>query len=454
MSFRKRGEILGGSSASSRVPARGIASDRTSHPTLARGTNPRDVRDVTKGVSRLSMQSMPQHVPVPLKLPDLDASHPGIRPSPATSQPTTSTGCQDLDRILGHMGLPLGQTLLVQEQGTTDFSSVLVKSFAAQGVIHNRTEASNAFLNGNTHLVVLTLNQQFAKELPGVYKGSRKDVKRSKVSLAESKVTVQNMLETSKAQPKVVDSAPQDLKIAWRYGLNDDAARSGKRTESELETYPNYSHAFDITSRLVPAPTSAELTLISPAQPFHIILAQLQAVFKKHEKKLIRVLLPNFMHPVMYPPEYSQLTVMLPLLHGIRSVIKKHSERAVLLTTVSSELYSKSGSQLLVAMENMFDSVVNLEPFPQEMLQFLERAYKSQPTKVQHGLVHLLKIPILSEKGEMHIMRSEYAFRNGKKKFEIEPWGIPIDDSEVQDSATSSGKPEDSTKNTTVSVDF
>lgn len=30
----------------------------------------------------------------------------------------------------------------------------------------------------------------------------------------------------------------------------------------------------------------------------------------------------------------------------------------------------------------------------------------------------------------MRVLRSEWAFRNGRKKFEIEEWGIPVDDAE------------------------
>ncbi|EAQ87965.1 hypothetical protein CHGG_04584 [Chaetomium globosum CBS 148.51] len=48
---------------------------------------------------------------------------PGIRPSPLDGRPTTSTGTSSLDQLLaGHGGLPLGTCLLVEEQGTTDFS--------------------------------------------------------------------------------------------------------------------------------------------------------------------------------------------------------------------------------------------------------------------------------------------------------------------------------------------
>ncbi|SCU84777.1 LADA_0D03730g1_1 [Lachancea dasiensis] len=449
MSFRKRGEVLGGPGAN-RVPTLGTAPGRLPY---RRTPGADELGNMTDRMGGLSMREAHGQTDstAATQAPQIDASHPGVRPSPATSQLTTSTGCQDLDKLLGHMGLPLGQTLLIQEQSATDFSSVLTKLFAAQGAVHNRADGSSAFSKGNTHLVALTLNQSFAKELPGVYQGSKKDVKRSKVSNTESKITVQNTLESATSS----QIAPRDLKIAWRYGLNDKSKNvAPSNSDIDLENYPNYAHQFDITSRLVPAPTSAELTLISPTQPLPAVLTQLQSVFQKYPKKIIRIVLPNLLHPVMYPPSYSQLSEVISLLHGIRSIVKQNAERAVLMSTISTDLYSQTGGQVITTVENLFDSVIDLEPFPQEMSQFLSRVYKSQPNKIQHGLVHVLKLPLLSDRGEMHVMRSEYAFKNGKKKFEIEPWGIPIDDTEVQDSKSTPETLAEEHSHTRVSLDF
>lgn len=84
------------------------------------------------------------------------AQHPGIRPSTITSQPTLSTGSADLDRLLTHEGLPLGNSLLIEENGTTDFSSVLLKVYAAQGIVHNRNAGKL-----NTHVIVIGSDQQW-----------------------------------------------------------------------------------------------------------------------------------------------------------------------------------------------------------------------------------------------------------------------------------------------------
>lgn len=65
---------------------------------------------------------------------DLQAT-PGLRPSPLDGRATTSTGTASLDGILaGHAGLPLGSSLLIEEHGTTDFSGILLKYYAAEGL--------------------------------------------------------------------------------------------------------------------------------------------------------------------------------------------------------------------------------------------------------------------------------------------------------------------------------
>lgn len=446
MSFRKRGEVINdGRQPQRNVAPRGIVQRELQprelpqrghaiptalgrgHQVDSRSAIQRGTRNLenslnnlhianNNGVEGYNQQSM------------LNPSHPGVRPSRATSQQTTSTGCYDLDRLMGHMGFPLGYSLLIEEESTTDFNSILTKVFASQGIMHNRVEGTNAFKDGNTHLIVLSVNHQLAKELPGIYQGSRKEIKKSKIVEEQSKMTVSNMLESQVRQQKP-STRNQDLKIAWRYGFNDDNKGKQSRESDQNETYPNYNHQFDITSRLIPAPTSSEISFISPLLPIPALLSQVETTIKKHDSKLIRILLPNLLHPALYPPKMSQLNELTPLLHGLRSLLKKYGNRCVMLSTISTSLYHHQPF-LLSQIRQLFDSVIILQPFEQEMLQFLERAYKSQPSKVQHGLVHVLKLPVFSERGEMHVMKSEWAFKNGRKKFEIEEWGIPVEDTE------------------------
>lgn len=105
----------------------------------------------------------------------------GARPSPLDGRLTTSTGTSSLDQLLaGHSGIPLGTTLLIEENGTTDFGGTLIRYFAAEGLVQG-------------HMVhVLGCDDSWRRELPGL--GSTGSEKATKNESADSK-----------------------MKIAWRY---------------------------------------------------------------------------------------------------------------------------------------------------------------------------------------------------------------------------------------------
>ncbi|CCH45054.1 Elongator complex protein [Wickerhamomyces ciferrii] len=459
MSFRKRGEVLGGPNpripnavpgrGGAPVTAPGIPGRAPLGPNVpGRVPPPRDISGTPlpprgAGINPLKRTGME---------PDLLANqvqnlsveeivkHPGVRPSSITSQATISTGSADLDKILGHQGLPVGSSYLLEESGTTDFSSVLMKSFASQGIVQNRLDPKNP----NTHVIVLSSNQAWGKELPGVYKGSSRDIKRNRVIQNEQKLSVQNLLDTGDApKPRASSSSnsekkDNDLRIAWRYGLNDP--KKQQATPLDNETYKDFNHQFDITSRLVPSPNANEITYIPLGTSFKPVIKQLETTIQRHKTKIIRLVIPSFLNPSMYPPPLATSQEALQFVHSLRSLTRKYSKTLAIAMSIPLELYPRD-SLLIKQIESLSDAVFNLEPFNQEMLKFLEKAYQNQPTKVQHGLVHVYKVPHLSEKGQMLIMKSEFAFKNGKKKFEIEEWGIPVEDE---------GEPQQTTQN----IDF
>lgn len=115
---------------------------------------------------------------------------PGVRPSPLDGRLTTSTGTRSLDALLaGHAGLPLGNSLLIEESGTTDFGGALLRFCAAEGVAQGH------------QVHVLGLDEAWGRELPGLAVGS--DQKSSGH-----------------------DANPGDkMKIAWRYEKLGDFGR-------------------------------------------------------------------------------------------------------------------------------------------------------------------------------------------------------------------------------------
>lgn len=351
---------------------------------------------------------------------DLLASNVGVRPSIVTSQPTVSTGCADLDRILVHQGLPLSNALLVEESGTTDFASVLLRAFAAQGVLHNRVDKART----HCHVVVVGASAAWAKDLPGPYKGSTKEQKKAKLAQDLSQISVSNMAE-------------RDLKIAWRYGIN-----AGKPEEEEAATvYEHYVTQFDITQRLSPGASAQDMSFVPLGPTYTSVVAQVEKIVETHAKqgKVVRVVLPGFLNPSLYPPQWSSPAQVVPFLHSLRAVLAKHPSLA-LMASLPLELYPRDGL-VTHMLETLMDGVVHLEPFNPDMAALIERAHKNEPAKIQQGLLHVIKVPLLSERGMMMVANGEYAFKNGRKKFEIEEWGIPVDDVE---------EPQQTTKN----VDF
>ena len=89
--------------------------------------------------------------------PAVPESNPGIRPSPDDGRLTTSTGTLSLDNLLaGHAGLPLGKTLLIEENGTTDYAGTLLRFYAAEGIVQDQ------------RVHVIGLPEQWGRGLPGL----------------------------------------------------------------------------------------------------------------------------------------------------------------------------------------------------------------------------------------------------------------------------------------------
>lgn len=109
-------------------------------------------------------------------------SVPGTRPSPIDGRPTTSTGTPSLDSILaGHAGFALGNSILIEESGTTDYASALLRFYAAEGVVQGH----------KVHVV--GMGEVWGRELPGI---------------SEDRGNVARKEGTARAEK---------MKIAWRY---------------------------------------------------------------------------------------------------------------------------------------------------------------------------------------------------------------------------------------------
>ena len=155
------------------------------------GLSPGIARGATPNAPGAQLPSQPRPQPVP-----------GIRPSPVDGRQTTSTGTLTLDNILaGHAGLPLGSSLLIEENGTTDFAGALLRYYAAEGIVQEQ----------RIHVVGFT--EQWGGTLPGL------------IGPAEA------------ADEKPRRGKEEKMKIAWRYERLGQFGVAGSRGER----YRNWS---------------------------------------------------------------------------------------------------------------------------------------------------------------------------------------------------------------------
>ncbi|RKP29045.1 PAXNEB-domain-containing protein [Metschnikowia bicuspidata] len=343
-----------------------------------------------------------------------NAANIAVKPSLATSQPVVSTGCADLDRLLVHLGLPLSNMLLVEESGTTDFSLVLLRTFASQGMVHNRLRSPVG--SAKTHVVAIGVPSSWAHDLPGEYKGTSKEQKKAQISQDSTQISVANM-------------ALKDLKIAWRYGLLKSTLDKSADSNDCLTSSSVYLSQFDITQRLEPVAGPQDITFIPIAPAYTTVVEQVMRVVKAHVSKndLVRIVAPGLLHPSLYPPECCLPAYIVPLIHSLRALVADTS--LVFIASVHLDLYPRDGL-ITHMLETVMDGVVHLQPFNAGMTALLERAYKNESAKVQQGWINVVKLPVLSARGMMVVTQGEYAFKNGKKKFAIEEWGIPVEDSD------------------------
>ncbi|KAL8650157.1 MAG: hypothetical protein Q9210_003982 [Variospora velana] len=188
---------------------------------------------------------------------------PGVRPSPLDGRLTTSMGASSLDDLLGHSGLALGNSLLIEENGTTEFSTTLLRYFAAEGVVQGH----------KVHIV--GVGEPWARELPGVSGTVGEDTAR---------------LESRTGAEK------ERMKIAWRYERLGDFGAGLASARDHLTTAPkSVLHRLLIPNLLSPA-----IYPHDSVTPKHILqfLHALRALLRQYPTQFVAMMtLPLMLHP-------------------------------------------------------------------------------------------------------------------------------------------------------------
>ncbi|KAK4134192.1 PAXNEB-domain-containing protein [Trichocladium antarcticum] len=323
--------------------------------------------------------------PLPQAAAEKQQLAPGIRPSPLDGRPTTSTGTASLDQLLaGHGGLPLGTCLLIEEQGTTDFSGIVLRYYAAEGLVQGH----------QVHLVGFP--PEWRHQLPGLAAPDKK---------------------SNAAQPP---PAPEEkMKIAWRYEALGNSATAGASTRTDGAN-GTFCHSFDLAKRLSPSackgtlhPTSSTgppmlgpRSRSSTTSPFRAIIAHLQTKLSTSAPTEIhRLVIPSLLLPTLYFPECTQPSEILPFLHSLRALLRQYPTQLTAVITLPISLFPRSAG-LVRWMELLCDGVIELIPLPANPAappppppSSSSKSAADKQDQAPQGLLKVHTLPVYHEKG-------------------------------------------------------
>ncbi|KXJ95225.1 elongator complex protein 4 [Microdochium bolleyi] len=346
-----------------------------------------------------------------------NAQIPGVRPSPYDSRPTTSTGTPSLDNILaGHAGMPMGTSLLIHEHGTTDFAGILVKYYAAEGLVQGH------------QVHVLGLHDGWKNELPGIASASSSS---SKKNMAES---------------------PSDkMKIAWRYETLGSAAASRERNPVQHPSASGagpatvFCHSFDLSKKLSPgdvkgqvtfypsmAPQSFKTQTKAPPSPLRQFIRDLSAKIASSPSDVVyRIVVPGLLSPTAYAGSSCRPEEVLQFLHALRALLRQYAARLTALITVPVSLYPRSAG-VTRWMEILSDGVLELIPLQSNAIHAPPPTSKSDSKSEDQtqGLMKVHSLPIFHEKGggssESYTSGEDQSFSLSRSKgLVIRPFSLP-----------------------------
>ncbi|KAK2614433.1 hypothetical protein N8I77_001261 [Diaporthe amygdali] len=333
---------------------------------------------------------------------------PGLRPSPLDGRITTSTGTASLDGILaGHAGLPLGSSLLIEEQGTTDFAGNLLRYYAAEGLVQGH------------QVHVLGYPETWKHELPAV--STKQEGTSSKTTQTDDK-----------------------MKIAWRYESLASRNAPSPAANDVDGSKAVFCHAFDLTKRLAPASIQGTLSA-TPASnpqglsfeakesqsPFKVFIRNLQGKLRNSPPSTIhRAVIPSLLSPTFYSPGACQPAEVLQFLHALRALMRQYCGNLTAIITLPITLFPRSNG-VTRWVELLSDGVLEMIPLPPKL--GANPPSSNSESKVQEqsqGILRVHSLPIFHEKGgggaENNHFREDLSFHlSGTKGLVIQPYVLP-----------------------------
>ncbi|KAI2614381.1 PAXNEB-domain-containing protein [Hypoxylon fragiforme] len=355
-----------------------------------------------------------------------NAPTPGVRPSPLDGRLTTSTGTASLDSLLaGHAGLPLGTSLLVGEHGTTDFAGVLLRYYAAEGMVQGH------------QIHVLGLHEGWRHELPGI------------------------AAEDKKSSSKADIASDEKMKIAWRYeslatgGVSRDRnAITRQSSSSNGSTTSIFCHSFDLAKKLGPADVKGQIGF-HPSMSIPSLtqapeaLSPLKKFIKDITQKLInsppswihRIIVPGLLSPTSYSSSSVRPEEVLQFLHALRGLLRQYPTKLTAIVSLPLSLYPR-GTGLTRWMELLSDGVIELIPLQSGAIHVAPPSSSSKSDSKSdeqtQGLVKVHSLPIFHEKGggssESNSAHGDLSFSLSRSKgLVIKPFYLPPVGDDEQD---------------------
>ena len=322
---------------------------------------------------------------------------PGVRSSPLDSRPTISTGTHSLNQILaGHAGLPTGSSLLIEENGNTDFGGVLLRHYAAQGAVQG------------DHVHVLGFHESWRRQLPGLMTETRKSSTASNyksVSQDRMKIAWRYESLSNNSGPSQGTLCPYVTgSIHWLVCLmylGLDALLTSPSASSRATSV--FTNTFDLSSRLddrdIKGTFHFSSTDNSISSQNHslldMFLAQVtKAVSGGGVATMHRVVIPSLMAPALYESSCSLPQRVLKFVHGLRALLRRFPAQLTAVITLPTSLHPRTAGHVRW-IELLSDCVLELIPF--QYRSRLETGVKSHD-KAQ-GLLRTHTLPGYHERG-------------------------------------------------------
>lgn len=312
----------------------------------------------------------------------------------------------------------------MEESGTTDFGGALLRYYAAEGILQDH------------HVIVVGVNEGWARELPAAVVGGEAQVKLVGGSVVDGRKERERM------------------KIAWRYerlaagGFGTDLVKEvgggPPRTPPDLEKRSTqaqaqiqegaqwknvFCHSFDLTKRLELSPTN-KITFIplgtTPSSPFTLVLSKLLNILNTSPPGTIhRLVIPNILFPGFYPPHACLPVHLLQFAHSLRALLRTHHTTLTAMISLQLELHPRTAG-LVRWIELLSDAVVELVPIPALMERAHQAASKGHED-VPMGLVRVWKLPDkrLGMAGAGGSLGDDLAFTVTRKRFGIGLFSLP-----------------------------